>query len=324
MIGDEEGLPDVIRCVQQNSSTMSSPPNIMVVIPFVARESEHLYRMIRSWDNASTSPCDPALVSQRARSTLIFYVPRHFHVDHEYLNIMKTLEELVVSLMSIKECFSSVQYIGGRLTSSQDTYGVYNYISSSFDGPNIMFYNMMLGEDGKEVIPSSLNGTHVLYVETDASFVKNHWLDAAYSLADANVWQVGSPGWFVRRLGLRDWLHSAMSLEQKPFYGPAYGNPSCSTGAMNGNALYRHGDRCFNLLLSRAKVAAYMKPYDLNLWLYFCHPKHVELTKIVKDKFRSSNFMVDVQHREWIRRDIVQSHSDVYIITQGNKEVLVP
>ncbi len=121
-------------------------------------------------------------------------------------------------------------YVGAGLTKEQDTYARYSWFSRSFDGPNIMFFNLFK-------VPGLLqNGiiTHVAYIESDAIFIRSHWMLEIQSQLKTkggiNVWQMGNAGLKKPDINYKNPLHRLLALGKKssnddviPWYKPTKG-----------------------------------------------------------------------------------------------------
>jgi hypothetical protein len=345
-------VSQVVDCLaSQTKKKDTESIHMAVVIPFVPKEVKDLIPLLQTWDKDGSKPC----ISTPSHDTeLVFYISQGFDKNEASKRARQEIEQTIQQVKSIETCFSSIHFVDANLTDEEDEYRDKGSGSSN-SGPNVMFYNMPR-RILQTSLPSSKRITHVAYLEVDAAYIRNDWVETLYQHCTWDTWVVGNGGRLPQLYPpslkkesssavvqidstvatVKPWKQRKQDLisfkRQNPgkgllWYEPArFENPYCDPSfSLNGNAIYTIGDECFVEFVDRLRESPLFHiSYDHNMYLYRCHPLHSELSASLKGKFIQSEVMVDARHLLW-NRPYVQAHmKDTVVITQADGQDRIP
>lgn len=243
-----------LRCARTEQRDASGPAftRLAVIRPYIDRQMDKMSANIKSWEREDLFPCErDAPIRRDKRPVLVLYFNRRGDENPDQSRRIDEFRLAVERLESVRTCFDGVELMDAGLTDAQDQYffspRTFGYVSA---GTCNMFYPLFKPAKG-------LRGrfSHFLYTEPDMSALRSGWLDALESLArhSPGAWMVGSV----------------------PLYNPdgdIVANVQWTIdelrGHLNGNALYKLGDQCFDSVLCRTQVEYKDEPFDMSIHAY--------------------------------------------------------
>lgn len=343
----------VVDCVvSQTNKNDTESIHLAIVIPFVPKEVKYLIPLLQTWDDDGSKPCTSTPTHD---TELVFYISQRFDKDETSKRARQEIEQTIQQLKSISTCFASIHFVNANLTDEEDEYRDKGSGWTN-SGPNVMFYNMPRRIQAS--LPPSKRPTHVAYLEVDAAYIRNDWVETLYQHCSWDTWAIGNGGRLPQLYPpssntgsesssaimplkstlakVKPWKQRKQDLisfkRQHPgkgllWYEPArFENPYCDPSfSLNGNAIYTIGDQCFVEFVDRLRDSPLFHiSYDHNMYLYRCHPLHSELSALLKGKFIQSEVMVDARHLLW-NRTYVQAHmKETVVITQADGQDRIP
>ncbi|KAK4523810.1 hypothetical protein GAYE_SCF00G1706 [Galdieria yellowstonensis] len=255
----------------------SSPPKntfrepLIIVIPFTSGQQERLVRMLSLLERIP--PCRPR-GPVRYLPTIAFY----YHASLETLvgrSIQQNISAAWESLPhSVRDCFhKDVIWKGANLSGTRDLYSRWDSEAYSA-GTNNMFYGIMRDD------AIARKYQYMFYCEPDVTPIREGWLEKLVELSlqssQHKVWMIGSVyqgtdfgavlSWALQYRGGMAWRH------------------------LNGNALYRLGDACFQSFLFQVEKKYYPMSFDISIYRYFYSLKNPILTS----KFMPTNIIIHI------------------------------
>ena len=283
--------PLVYESVHHTGLSSLERKNVAIVVPFIKSQKHRLITQFSLWNSVppyqfqtlhSMDICDT--LRPLANFTLVFYIDTFMDA-----NLTQWVEsELIKPLNNQMKCFrGGVLYLSANLKKDENFHP---------NGPCLMFYKLF---------PSlaNLGFNYFFVVEPDVLPIRPFWLNAlslqlSFKIMDVknrllldvkdDFWQKGSPSYCAANYS---------DISTRLDYH------------MNGNALYKLGDSEFTHYLNRVReyypaingVTAgcstggmYEGGHDHALYRFRMQSGNFEYTRSVMDKFRYSDFLINL------------------------------
>ncbi|KAL1524750.1 hypothetical protein AB1Y20_019633 [Prymnesium parvum] len=254
-----------------------TPPRLLIVVPFVARERARLEAALRRWAvGGAYAPCASGAPALSVDLLLYLADPPGLGAEGWRLPLPRLLHGAHV-------CFRDISLRHANLTKEEQ------YYAGGWDntGPNNLFYRLFFDpavHDRYDVL---------MWMETDVYPIINNWLPLLYEEARAPriFWRKGPS-------------------QQSDL---AHGMVSTHHYHMNSAGLYRLGEPCFVALMERVQEEHPHAPHDVSTHLFLHDPRHFHIWKQHAHRFMYTD-IVQNHLGEWTANEVLSTSPDTAFV----------
>jgi len=273
-----KGYEKVDPSVFHNCSKVDLGKRFAVVIPFVPKQTDRVLSNLKRWSTAEYIPCDALMDTWVRNSTdLVFY----YDLPLSHPSVADSIGTLTEWLRYeplenvITSCFQNVRFISANLSpeQSRNSYKM-DFIKSSVktEGTVRQFY--------KAVNHPSLVKTyrHFFYMEPDHIPIRKHWLTAIFNDSlQGDFWMKGSLMRYRPRFSCAFEPYRTQYLRH-----------------INGNAIYKLGDPCFERFLESVSKEYPDLAFDTSINFYRLDLRHYATFQYTAHRFQVTDTMADL------------------------------
>ncbi|GJQ12154.1 hypothetical protein GpartN1_g3945.t1 [Galdieria partita] len=250
---------------------------LLVVVPFTKKDWYYIEKNLRLY--SSYSPCS---TNFDGTVDILFW----FHRNWTEWDRNRTALKVLFESEQLKSCFRSVLVGSANLKPNEDLY-YYSFLKLSHYSPGTcnMFYPLFK----KNFIR---NGYDYLFImEPDVSPIRSLWLEAVHNETKGKVfYQKGSIAQYAKRITTQHDYH------------------------INGNALYRIGDPCFDRILETAQKTYKDAPFDGALHALRMNKRYHAWMRYYSHLFIYSDFILNFGDNTFSEQHILDKWPNTFLV----------